>query len=259
MVSPRPTVISPGEPHAAPTANLTRLANALGLRHRSFTTLIFTPAGLPLTRPVDIRITYISPMNVPQQFQASYVASTGNRFLYNDVVGDGSKRRMTFDITLIERRPANPPIEYSFFWQADLDPLFDVSTGPLSFKLRSDCDWFGESEIELLMVMPDGTHRHKNFGLSSGGTRSVNEFVWSHAEASASLGLKQAFVTFLDDDPNYSLFTGGATFQVDDTLPLVPGTTREVRFTDSEDTDDCSADMGFTESHTPRYYYELTP
>lgn len=257
VIGPRPTVASLGDRHLGPTPNITTVANRLGLRRRSLTTVVFVPAGLVLTRPVTISIVYISPATVPQRIDQLYVAATGNRFVYHDAIGDGTVRRMTMSITLTQPRLGGAVFSYEFFWQADLDPLFDVAVGPLRFELLDDCDWFGDSEIETLLILPDNTSKRVDFDLSEGESRIMSGFQWSRAEVSASANLRRPFATFMEDDWGWNP-AGPPTFEVPDLPPLIPGTTEEVSSVQKDDAGDgCRGEFTHTIEYTPRFYDEL--
>ena len=143
---------------SAPPSNLTLVANAIELRDKSLTTLVTVAPGLALTQPVEISIGYFSPMKSARITQ-SYVAANGNRFLYNDLEGDGQPRLMRLDISLREPKPAVGFYTFAFSLQANLDPLYDVAISPLLFTLLTDCDWFGDSEIKFHWYSPDD-HEH---------------------------------------------------------------------------------------------------
>jgi hypothetical protein len=87
----------------------------------------------------------------------------------------------------------------------------------------------------------------------------VSGFVWSRAEATASLGLKQPYVRFEERDVNMSMGPGESTWYVLDTPPLIPNQTHLVRFITDDLQGNCRAEISYTEQHTPRYYYYLTP
>ncbi len=98
-------VADPGSPIlVAPTRNLTKVANAFTMRHKSLTTSLSVAPGLTLKRLVEISIGYYSPAGTKRITQ-SYVAGSGNRFLYNDPEGDGKLRRLRMDVTLSEPKP----------------------------------------------------------------------------------------------------------------------------------------------------------
>jgi hypothetical protein len=256
-IVPRRVPVVPGDlyTYTGPTPNLTAVGNSLALFNRSLTTVVVAQRGRVITRPVDIIVTYFSPWNVPVEIRQSYVPSTGNRFLHNDALGDGTRRRITMSITLLDIRPTGPPIRDVFYWQVDLDPLYDVSVGPLRFELLKGCDWFGDSEIILSLQRPDRTRATDKFSLGEGDVRNVNAFAWSRTEASASMNLLTPYTTFREEDPSLNL-VGVPTFFWPDNLPaLIPGETRFVKSVD--ESDGCTADLSYRESYTPRYYYDL--
>lgn len=254
----RPSTIMPADRYAGPTADLTAVANALRLNSKSLTTLITVQPNVPVTKPVDMTIVYISPASAqPHRVTQSYVRSTGNRFLYNDPQGDGTLRRLTMDITLTEPKPGGGVIPFQFYWHANLDPLYDVSTTALNFTMLSDCDsWItgDQSEIRLVMIMPDGSGRRKHFNGWKGTTKTVQEFAWARQETSASANLKQPYAMFGEHDPSINP-AGSPTFLKRDMPPLIPGKTQIVRVTEhAKFGGSCRASIVYTLRHSLRFY-----
>ena len=124
--------------YSAPTASLTMVANAIKLQYKSLNTVLAVPPGLSLPTPVEITVEYLSPASPRQIITQKYVPETGNRFVRQDLVGDGNPRRQFMNMTLIERPATGGGAQFTMNWQVDLDPLFDVSIRSLQVKLLND-------------------------------------------------------------------------------------------------------------------------
>ena len=224
-IGPRPATMAPGLAYVAPTADLTAVANALSLRHKSLTTLITVRPGLALTRPVEISIGYYSSAG-NNRITQWYVASTGNRFLYNDREGDGKPRQLRMDITLRQDKPGGGGHTFAVLWQANLDPLYDVTISPLKFSLLNDCDLVGKSEIRFLWYSPDSPHNLiYSFSTGAGKLTTINQFKWSRAEVSASANLRIPAMGFWESDPG----SVGAVLPASPKVNLVPGKSKTVK------------------------------
>ncbi|BFU96682.1 MAG: hypothetical protein NTNFB02_34040 [Nitrospira sp.] len=203
ITAPTPGTVLPPDRYQASTPNLTLIANALRLNHKSLTTLVTLPPNLSVTRPVDIGIIYTSPTGIGQTKQ-SYAGGTGNRFLYNDREGDGKPRAMDIAITLTEPSAGEVGI-YRMKWQANLDPLYDVAMGRFEFTLLNFCDTAGQTEIRLVWALPDArSYSHRGWSTAIvPDTTQVPEFTWVRSEVSWSQPLHQESFTFVDDDPGW--------------------------------------------------------
>ena len=234
VTGPRPTTNTPPPLYVADTENLTRVANAISMQHKSLTILVTVNPGLVLTNPVWITVTYTVPAtSTPdstgfRQYVQSYVRSTGNRFLFNALEADGKPRRARVNIFLLEPKPGGGQRQgWSFNMpevDLDLDPLYDVATGPLDFTLGDNCDAVGESQIGLHWYSPDGKGHSYNFTASAAKTITFPQFVWTRAEVSASANLHTPAVGFWKRDggvadPNFA----------PSKVNLVPGKTRTIR------------------------------
>ena len=200
---PRPGTGLPRFQYEAPTPNLTMVANALRLNHKSLTTLVTLPPNLPVTQPVEIGIIYASPTGIGQTKQ-SYAGGAGNRFLYDDREGDGKPRAMEITITLTEPSAGAIGI-YSIKWPVTLDPLYVVAMGRFEFTLLNFCDTAGATEIRFVWALPDArSYSHR--GWSTGIVPwkfDVPEFIWVRSEVSWSEPLHKEEFKFIDDDPGW--------------------------------------------------------
>ncbi len=223
-----------------PTENLTKVINTLTHKHKSLTTVITTAPGLQLTQPVEISILFISPWGTNTRLTQPYQNKFGNRFVYNDPEGEGKLRHLRMDIWLTEPKPDGGHYSYSMTWQADLDPLYDITVSPLMFTLVSDCDTvplvgtpLGNSEIRFHWADPaisDGWY-NLSFNTVKGRPVSINQFAWSRTELSASavasMNLHLPAILWKEHDPHLGVEYGGLpTFSK---VPL-PATTQDFQF-----------------------------
>jgi hypothetical protein len=216
--------------YTAPTANLTAVANALQLRHKSLTTEAFIPE-VQVTQLVEISIGFYSATGHDRITQTLSVKQFGNRFLYNDPEGDGRPRQIRVDISLRELQPGGQ--HFSFSRLVDLDPLYDVAISPLTFTLLENCDLIGDSEIHFFWWPPEecppsipcgydqtklvyfATQTHKN--------NTINQFAWARSEVSASANLQTPDMFFYEDDPGIHFEPPVSNFT---RRNLVPGKTK---------------------------------
>jgi hypothetical protein len=253
----RPTTVAPDDRYVAPTANLTMVANAIRLNHKSLTTLVTATPNLPVTQPVEISIGYYSPAG-NQRITQSYVRATGNHFLYNDKEGDGKIRHMTISISLREQLPNGEWATFSLPWQADLDPIYDVSISPLQFSLIDNCDFAGNSEIRFIWWAPDdsGDKPHTfSFTSRAGRLVTIGQFAWARAEVSASSRLHGLDFYFWEKDTVHP--TTGFLIRGQRTLNnLIPGKTQLFKGNlddeASSNKKDCTAYYEYTITYTLR-------
>ena len=203
-----------------PTENLTMVINSLRLNHKSLTTVITTTPGLPLTQPVEISILFTSPWGPPpggNRLTQPYQRKFGNRFVYNDPEGEGKPRHLRMDLWLTEPKPDGGHYSYSLTWQADLDPLYDITVSPLMFTLMSNCDYFGgNSEIRFAWYPPGSDYQRFNFVTTKGRVVSIQQFAWARAEVSASANLRMPRMMFKEHDPPNPL-----DFSFEGTIPII--------------------------------------
>src|SRR5262245_45714794 len=231
-IKPRPGVTAPDPSGKAPppcgaglpTENIAKVACAFQVKAKSLTTLVVVAPGLALTQPVTISI--LLGGYAPQRITQSYVASTGNHFLYNDLEGDGKPRRAFADITLTEPKPGGGIYTSTIPGSVMLDPLYDVAVSPLSVKLIDDCDAYGDSDMYVDWYSPDDQYHHIYFETRArNSATTINAFAWARAEvgALANLHVPTYYVSELDPgesiDPNYK---GPGPSNVN----LVPGSTK---------------------------------
>jgi hypothetical protein len=250
----QPSEMAPPPGIVGPTQNMTNVAQAIITRAKSLTTLVAVAPGVPVTQPITISILYLSPAG-SERITQTYVPSTGNRFLYNDLEGDGKPRQMNMHITLTEPRAEGGV--HTFTWSSSLvlDPLYDVKIGSLEFTLFVDCDLIGRSEITLLWNSPDRETHHVEFLTKAGDHIPIDGFAWSREEVSASENLLVPHVySFYEHDFFDFLPFGFSHGEGHGLVPLVPGTTRQVVETLTERDEQCDASIQYTIAYELRFY-----
>jgi hypothetical protein len=235
----QPSVTAPLQ-YVGPTDNLTKVINALSLKHKSLTTIITAAAGLQLTQPVEISVGFYSPWGTNSRITQTYVKKFGNRLVYHDPEGEGTPRRLRMDIWLTEPKPEGGHYSYSLSWQVDLDPLYDVTISPLTFQLLSNCDFAGHSEIRFGWNAPDTARLddYKRFSFSAfkGKRVTIQSFSWARTEVSASAHLHIPSLRWDEHDPKVPnpldfSFPGKYDSQAKiSTVNLIPGKTQGYSF-----------------------------
>ncbi len=239
-------------PPAAPTPDLAAVASAISMKHKSLTIVVTVNPGLKLTSPVTISIGY----DGPRQTQ-TYIASSGNRFVYYDPEGDGKPRRRSVSINLSQPKAGGGLYTFDLPWWADLDPLYDVAIGPLQFQLITSCALVGNSDIDLVLGRPDQSIIEHKFSVSIiPSIQTINDFAWRRNEISVSAGFVQPAAIFY----SRNCFLPGQCFQpsgVQSGVNLVPGKSRTFSSVINEADDECTASIQYSISYTLHQYSQL--
>jgi hypothetical protein len=135
-----------------PTANLTKLANAITDHEQSLSTEIDAPASLGLPASVGITVAYSSNdvdfTTAPAQ---SYNNSIGNEFHYN-FAANTYPRFTTFGVdlkvTLTDKISSTNTKTFSFTLVRTIHPLYDVSISPLTIDLKSEPTVAGQGLVQ---------------------------------------------------------------------------------------------------------------
>jgi hypothetical protein len=246
-----PPVMAPPPAYQAPTANLTKVANALSLRNKSVTTVVQAAAGLKLTNRVNINVYFAAYSHYETRQTQRYVGTTGNRFSYSFPELDGLARPEDIQVILSERTRQGA-VNFTINWHLDnVQPLYDVSVSPLSFHLNNDCDWIGDSEPMVVWVDPGGQYHENDFSLGGGGTRALTDFASTWTEVGMGQGRIRPAVTWQEDDP----FEGPHQFDVGPTSPLLPGRSYSVsQVMNDAYGNDCNATLSWQVTYTLRTY-----
>jgi hypothetical protein len=247
---PPPVAPPIGPGLTGPTADIAGVANAITYQAKSVTTLVNVPAGIGVSRNVNISVGYSSGVRITQD----YVPSTGNRFLYNFPAYDGQPRPSYVSITLSQTDPqGGTPYTLSMNWNLTITPLYDVQFNALKFKLLTDCDWVGKSEISLSWHDPAKTHYDTHFSLRAGQSYTVGAFASTWSEVGATSSLVTPTIVFSDDDPNY-FWADFLQGWLPSSTSLVPGTTKVVDvIVDSLD-QECIGEVTYSQTYTLRWY-----
>ena len=259
QISPGPLASKPGPNYVGPTADITAVANALSWFHKSLTILVTAPAGLALTRPVNISIAYLSPWGGVERITQDYLAATGNRFLRWDPEGDGQPRSVHLDITLSQIDLTGTPVTYNIPVDLELDPLYSVSISPLSFTDLQGCALLGNDEINFFWYPPDVSANPNlvHFSTSTGQTTTIPDFAWSRAEVSASASLHQVSMWYHQTN----IFPGPFDFdpsQAPLQQNLVPGASQAYDFVLDDDVySGCVAEIRYTTTYQLAFYFDL--
>ncbi|MEP7154056.1 MAG: hypothetical protein ABI856_20315 [Nitrospira sp.] len=256
----------PQAQYQAPTANLTLVANALRLAHKSISTLVTAAPNLPVTQPVEISIGYYSSVG-NQRITGSYVRSSGNRFLYNDKEGDGKPRTMTINISLREPKTGGGYETFAVNWQVNLDPQYDVSIGPFVFDLISKCDAVGKSEILFTWFSPDLQYHKFKFSTRAGSRTTISPFAWTRQEVGWSHQLFREKAEFYDEDNAvtealWNCLPAACGFRGNPVRPtqhLLTGTTAIVKGNLKAVNDNCQAYFEYEMTKTLHLYPYLEP
>jgi hypothetical protein len=253
-IKPLSGAIRKAEGFVGATDNITKVGRAVQVRTKSLTTLVVVAPGVAVTQPVTISIA-LGGYGPTRQTQ-TYVASSGNHFLYTDTEGDGKPRRAFADITLSEPKPGGGIYTSTIPGSVMLDPLYDITVSPLSVKLIDDCDAYGDSDLYVDWYSPDDQYHHISFKTRArNAATTINAFAWARTEvgALANLHLPTYFITELDlgesIDPKYK---GPGPSN----LNLLPGTTKDFSAKVNVLTrqKQCRANVQYTITYKLRWY-----
>jgi hypothetical protein len=239
-----------------PTEDLTKVGCAIQLKAKSLTTLIVVAPGLTLNQPVTISIGYVSNWG-GNRITQTYVASTGNHFLYNDLAGDGKPRSLTVSITLSEPKPGGGVYNFPIQMNLMLDPLYDVTIAPLEFTLLSNCSLVGGNDVGFAWNSPDGAYHSWDFHTSTGQHTTISLFAWARTEVSASVNLHMPYALNFQSKTLKCSVPGACFVHGVDPSPgpnLVPGVTGQVEYNLNDDNGQCNAYAQYKITYQLRWY-----
>lgn len=246
--------------YAGPTANITEVANHIQIQAKSLTSLVTVAPDLAPTQPVTISIAYLSPWIAAgnERKTQTYVPSSGNSFLYNDLEGDGKPRKVHLDITLSEPKPGGGVYSFNVPVDLALDPLYDVEISSLIFKLIKGCSNVGANQINLNWYAPEysgeGKYRTVHFATQEGETFNIQEFNWARSEVSAAANLHKVAVWYEET----GIHTGFGPFPGPPTENLVPDKTQRSNqglMNSLGSTRECQATLDYTVTYQLRAYF----
>jgi hypothetical protein len=249
-----PPTVQPrlGSPYAAPTPNLNAVANAIGMRTKSATAVVTIPAGLPVTAKVEISILFGYSMG--HRMTQTYDPLRGNKFVNQFGSVDGAERDEHVDISFVET-DGSALTTYALLWSAHIKPLYDVWISPLTFEQESECDWIGDSEIELLMFGPDGQRHEGDFDSHAFMTTVRTELAGHWRDVGLDAGLVVPTITWEEDDielPPYGFHTRPRL-----TAPLLPFHSGHFQWRDRAYGQECSALLSYDTNVSLNVYGDL--
>jgi hypothetical protein len=243
-----PIKVQPIQQYTAPTANLTKLANAFVQKQKSVTSLITAPAGLNLTKPVTISVSYEGGGTT----NVSYVNSSGNHFLHNFASNNGVAAYRGISVNLDEQVSATQHQLFRIQYLPLVQPLYDVRVSNLAFHLNNDCDWIGDSEPVVQWKDPAGHYGEADFSLGGGDNRTITGFAHTYYEVGQLNQLHTPYVQWWEDD---GILSVGAVIPNVTTPNLVFGPSYTVSRNFSElSGQSCSAKLTYSVSKTLRWY-----
>jgi hypothetical protein len=244
--------LDPGPRHQTGSANLDRLANALALHNKSVTAVVRAPAGLQLTRPVDVVAIFGTSAD---HVSRAYSNAGGLRLAHDFAPGDGRPRREPVVITLTERDPLSNRALASYVLRtgADVLALWDVIVNPLRVTFWDpNCDLTSDADPRVGWYDAAGVLHLREFDPDPGDTVTIADgFSGIWHEAKASDPLFQPSIGWAEGD--LGQFNPVA---VDSNLdhPLLPTESQDNQFELQESGGDCSAHFSYSVSVTLRTY-----
>jgi hypothetical protein len=224
----------------APTVNLFRIASHLVLRHKSVSALVSVTPGLGITNAVEISALFST-----QRVTQNYSADFGNRLTAELGPVDGRTRQVKVEVTLREYAPTGP-ITYVVTWVIDVEPLFDLTISPLSFKALGSCDPVGVADPVIMWSDPEGDSHHVVFHANS--ALITDGFAGTWREVGVSSGLTKPTVGWYENDNPF----GASFFPSPSGPPVLPGKSDHIRLVLSAD--DCDGQFDFDITLTARHY-----
>jgi hypothetical protein len=242
----------------ASTANLKTVANALHLNYKSVTVVVTLPAGLGVSNRVDVSVSFDERGPHAQRVTQAYDNANGNRIVANLDPGDGQKRRAEVVISLAEANGIGDGYAavYAVRSTVDVQPLYDVTLGPLSLYLVNDCDEIGDSEPHVYFKLPSGDLDDVELSMSGGDTATVKTFARKYQEVSLATDLRVPIFRFLEEDVP---MLGFYSRHIAESGPaLLPGVTKTVKFDMTAANDNfCAANFRYRITYTLLKYPNL--
>jgi hypothetical protein len=226
---------------AAPTPELGALSRNLRAASQGVSAAVHLDAGLAPGASVSIRVDWGTAATTSGYYGNTY----GSRFAFNFAPLDGSQRWEVINVTMVEQKDGRT-YTYKTGRSVPIKAIWDVSLSPLKFTLLSDCDWVGDSEIELYFSH-SAAYGTVSFDLSSGQSHFVNEFAKTWNEVGVSSDLREPVVNFSESDPT-GAWLGGPPTQTLSDQRILPGTSHHTSFVKNEATGQCRAQIDYDTS-----------
>jgi hypothetical protein len=242
----------------ASTANLKMVANALHLDYKSVTVVVTLPPGLGVSNRVDVSVSFDERGQHAQRITQAYSNSNGNRIIADLDPGDGQKRRAEVVISLAEANGNGDGYAavYAVRSTVDVQPLYDVTLGPLSLYLVNNCDEIRDSEPHVYFKTPSGEKDDVELSMSGGETESIAKFARQYREVSLATNLRVPVFRFLEEDvPMLGFYSRNIA---ESGPPLLPGVTKTVAFDMTAANDNfCAAKFRYRITYTLLKYPNL--
>src|SRR5437764_10910130 len=177
------------------------------------------------------------------QTSGYYSNTSGSRFAFNFPPNDGSRRWEVINVTMTERTSVGRTYTYTAGRSVPIKAIWDVSLSPLKFTLLDDCDWVGDSEIDLYFSH-SAAYGTVSFDLSKGQSHFVNEFAKTWNEVGVESDLRVPVTAFSENDPT-GAWLGGPPTQTLSDQRILPGTSHHTSYVQNEATGQCRAQMDY--------------
>ena len=235
--------------YTGPTTNLTRIANSIQFQHKSVTAAVIVPAGLAPTNPVEVSVLFGD-----RRITQSYNSTLGLQLVHDFPDNAGARRSENVLVNLTEQTPTGA-IPFHFTQPLPIDPLYDVTLSPLTFRLLSDCHVIGDTEPQIIWRDSTGDH-DQTVSLGVGDIRQINRFAQHYTEVDLAHGLRKPGLIWMDRGDLPIPGTGfDGTPNPRDEGPLLPDTNRAVHFTrDAENDGFCLGEFSYQQTITLHTY-----
>ena len=231
---------SDGSTPAAPTANLAALSRNMHVASKGVNAALYFDRGLVSGgSTVSFRMDW----GTAGTTFGSYNNTNGNRFAFTFPPLDGKQRWEVVNVTMTERTTDGRTLSFNAGRSTSIQGIWDVTLGPLGFTLLDDCDWVGDSEINLYFSH-SAAYGNVWFDLSKGQSHVVTEFAKTWNEVGVSADLRVPIVRFSEEDPTGAHLGGGPTQELSDQR-ILPGTSHQTSFIQNEATGQCRAQIDY--------------
>jgi hypothetical protein len=225
---------------AAPTQNLANLSRNMHVASKGVSAALYFDRGLVSGgSSVTVQVAWGTAATIGGTYNNTY----GSRFAFNFPPLDGKQRWEVVNVTLTERTTGGQTFSYKAGRSTPIQGIWDVTLSPLGFTLLDDCDWVGDSEIDLYFSH-SAAYGTVGFDLSKGQSHIVNEFAKTWNEVGISADLRVPIVRFSEDDWNGATLGGAPTQELSDQR-ILPGTSHQTSFVQNEATGQCRAQIDY--------------
>jgi hypothetical protein len=224
---------------APPTPELAALSNNMRAVSKGVTAAIHFDRGLvPAGTTVAIRVDWAHAATTSGYYSNTY----GSRFAFNFPPNDGRQRWEVINVTMTESKSGRS-YTYTAGRSVPIKAIWDVTLSPLKFTLLDDCDWVGDSEIDLYFSH-SAAYGDVSFDLSKGQSHLVNEFAKTWNEVGVESDLRVPVTSFSESDPT-GAWLGGPPSQTLSDQRILPGTSHHTSYVQNEATGQCRAQMDY--------------